>query len=277
MANLLQNILLGLDDFQQSIRQPLKWIYLGYIDIFLRYKRSIIGPFWITISISVIIFVLSHLWAQILSIDFNFFVSYFSIGYILWYWLSSTVIESSSSMTEFEGLIKQIKIPISTYLLRVSLRNFLVFLHNCVLIVLVIFIFDNQVNIFEFITISLPSIFLIFISLTSLGVMISIISVRYRDLSSIISFLMQLFFFINPLIWHPDIINKSTALIEYNLFFYWIDVIRQPLLGLEVHENSLLVIFVSSIICILVSAFVIGRYKKKIIYWRLIICAHNFQ
>jgi len=267
MANLLQNILLGLDDFQQSIRQPLKWIYLGYIDIFLRYKRSIIGPFWITISISVIIFVLSHLWAQILSIDFNFFVSYFAIGYILWYWLSSTVIESSSSMTEFEGLIKQIKIPISTYLLRVSLRNFLVFLHNCVLIVLVIFIFDNQVNIFEFITISLPSIFLIFISLTSLGVMISIISVRYRDLSSIISFLMQLLFFITPIIWHPDIINKSTALIEYNLFFYWIDVIRQPLLGLEVHENSLLVIFVSSIICILVSAFVIGRYKKKIIYW----------
>jgi len=267
MTNLLQYLLQGLDDLQQSVKYPLKWLYLGYMDVFFRYKRSMLGPFWVTISISVVIFVLSHLWAQILSIDFNFFVSYFAIGYILWHWLSSTVIESSSSMPEFEGLIKQIKIPLSTYLLRVSLRNFLIFLHNCVLIVLVIFIFDNQVNIFEFITISLPSIFLIFISLTSLGVMISIISVRYRDVSSIISFLMQLLFFITPIIWHPDLINKSTAILEYNLIFYWIDVIRQPLLGLEVHENSLLIIFVSSIICILVSAFVIGRYKKNIIYW----------
>ena len=104
MANLIQYLLQGLDDFQQSIRYPLKWLYLGYMDVFLRYKRSIIGPFWITISISVVIFVLSHLWAQILSIDFNFFVSYFAIGYILWHWLSSTVIESSSSMTEFESI-----------------------------------------------------------------------------------------------------------------------------------------------------------------------------
>ena len=162
MANLIQYFLQGLDDFQQSIKYPLKWLYLGYMDVFLRYKRSIIGPFWITISISVVIFVLSHLWAQILSIDFNFFVSYFAIGYILWHWLSSTVIESSSSMTEFEGLLKQINIPISTYLLRVSLRNFLIFLHNCLLIFLVIFLFDSDVNFFEFLTISLPSIFLIF-------------------------------------------------------------------------------------------------------------------
>lgn len=267
MSNLFQHILHGLDDFQQSIRHPLKWLYLGYMDVFLRYKRSIIGPFWITISISVVIFVLSHLWAQILSLDFNFFVSYFAIGYILWHWLSSTVIESSSSMTEFEGLLKQINIPISTYLLRVSLRNFLIFLHNCLLIILVIFLFGNNVNFFQFLTISLPSIFLILISLTSLGIMISVISVRYRDISSIISFLMQLLFFITPIIWHPDVINKSTLMIEYNLFFYWIDVIRQPLLGLEIHDNSILIIFVTSIICILVTAFVIGRYKKKIIYW----------
>lgn len=267
MKNFFNKILQGFGDLGDSIRYPLKWIYLGYIDVFLRYKRSILGPFWITISISLVILVLSTLWPQILSIDLKFFVPYFAIGYILWHWFSSTIIEASSSLSEFEGLIKQIKIPISAYLLRISLRNFLIFLHNSLLILLVLIIFKCDVDIYNFLLISIPSLLLLFITLTSIGILISIISVRYKDLTSIIGFIMQLLFFITPIIWHPDILIKASIVVKYNLFYYWVDLIRQPLLGLEVNEYSLPVTLISSIIFLLISAYVIGRYKKNIINW----------
>lgn len=267
MINFLKNFQQGFEDFHNSIKYPFKWIYLGYVDVFLRYKRSILGPWWITISISLVIYVLSNLWPQILSTNYNFFVPYFAIGYVLWHWFSSSIIESSSSMNEFEGLIKQINIPVSTYLLRISLRNFFIFSHNCLLILIVVIIFNRDVILFDLIFISIPAMFLIFLSLTAIGIIIAILSVRYKDLTSIIGFLMQLLFFITPIIWHPDIINKSATLVEYNLIYYWIDIIRQPLLGLQIHQDSIIVIVISSFVLTLISALLIGKYKKKIIYW----------
>ena len=268
MIRVLSEIKDGFNDYLTSFKNPLVWSYLAYMDISMRYKRSSLGPWWVTISIVLIVLVLSTIWPQLLSEDFDFFVPYFAIGYVLWFWFSNSITESTTAMIEFEGLFKQSNIPLSAYLLRVTLRNFIIFLHNAVLIIVIVVLFSKNIN-ESFIFLSLPAIFLIFISLNSISIVLAIFSLRFRDLTNIIATLMQLLFFVTPIIWHPSILEggRKGFLVDYNIFYYWIDIIRQPLLGLDVHVNSLSIVFLSTVFFLIISCLFIGRFKKKIIFW----------
>tara|TARA_B100001057_G_scaffold212469_1_gene212808 strand:+ start:95 stop:886 length:792 start_codon:yes stop_codon:yes gene_type:complete len=260
-------IISGLHDYLNSMIYPTKWFYLAYMDVLLRYKRTLLGPWWVTLGIGIIILTLSSLWPIILSTDLSFFVPYFTIGYIIWHWIQTTILESSSTFIEFEGLVKQIKIPISTYLLRISSRNFIIFLHNITLIAIALFYFQKDVNFNELLYLSLPSLLLIFISINSIGIILAILSIRYRDLVNIVGFSLQLIFFLTPIIWHASIIEKNINLIEWNIIFHWIELLRQPLLGLEVPDNSFHIVLLFTIFTFVLSCFVIGKYRSKIIFW----------
>lgn len=260
-------IIKGLKDYYESILKPLSWLYLGYMDITLKYKRTLLGPWWVTLGICMIVGVLSTVWPHILSTDFNFFIPYFSIGFVIWNWFSSTILESTSSLIESENLIKQIRIPISTHLLRCSIRNFISFGHNSVLILIVIYIYNLNIDFKVLIFYTFPSLLLIFFSLNSIGIILGIFALRFRDFNNISFFILQILFFFTPIIWHPSILNKSSYFLEFNLIYYWVDIIRQPILGLEIHQNSLLVIFFSSLILFFLSCLFIGKYRNRIIYW----------
>ena len=54
---------------------------------------------------------------------------------------------------------------------------------------------------------------------------------RYRDIPPIIASLMQIFFFISPIIWKPELISTGHAWLQLNPFYPLIEVVRRPLLG----------------------------------------------
>jgi len=258
---------IGINDHINSIKKPMVWLVVGFMDVSLKYKRTILGPWWNTLGIALIISVLSSIWASLLKTDINFFIPYFTIGFIVWSWFSSTLIDMSKCLVEVEGLIKQVSIPLSSHLLRVSIRNFIIFLHNCVLILFVIFLFNLDVITSELSTFSLIGIILIFFSMNSFGIILALLSLRYRDIGNLIFFALQILFFLTPVLWHPNILDKNLAFVEMNLMYYWVDVIRQPILGLDIHKNSIIIIAISTIILLIISFYMTGKYKNKIIYW----------
>ena len=134
----------GLEDLIKSFKDHLRWLSLGYLDIKLRYRRSIIGPIWNTINIGLIIFVLSLIWPEIISIDKNFFVPYFTIGYILWFWINTIIYESINAFLEFEAIYKQIIVPTYSIFLRIWFRNLIILAHNIIIILLVFLWFDSS-------------------------------------------------------------------------------------------------------------------------------------
>lgn len=257
----------GINDHINSIKKPMTWLFIGFMDVSLKYKRTILGPWWNTLGIALIISVLSSIWASLLKTDINFFIPYFTIGFIVWSWFSSTLIDTSKCLVEVEGLIKQVNIPLSSHLLRVSIRNFIIFLHNFVLVLFVIYSFNLDVMTLELISFSLPGIILIFFSMNSLGIILALLSLRYRDIGNLIFFVLQILFFLTPVLWHPDILDKHVSIVEMNLMYYWVDIIRQPILGLDIHNNSLIIITISTIILLIISFYMTGKYKNRLIYW----------
>lgn len=111
------------------------WTILGWDDIRQRYRRSILGPFWITLSMGVFILVLGVIYGRLFHMDLTTYMPYLSAGYILWGFISAVTSDSCGAFHEGGRIIKQIKLPFTTYIFRVIYRNFIVLLHTIVIFI----------------------------------------------------------------------------------------------------------------------------------------------
>ena len=129
-------------DLLSGVRAWPLWTMLGWNDIRQRYRRSVLGPFWITISMAVFITLLGVIYSHIFKIELKTYMPYLALGYIIWGLYRQTTGESSISFQESERIIRQIRLPYSIYVFRVVWRNFIVFLHTIVIFIPVAIIFD---------------------------------------------------------------------------------------------------------------------------------------
>jgi ABC-type polysaccharide/polyol phosphate export permease len=131
-------------DIVSGFRNWRVWMFLGWTDILLRYRRTIIGPFWMTISTTVMIGTMGVVWGIIFNTDLSTFLPYLAAGLVSWSLMSTIMTESTSAITDRPGSLKDFNLPISYTALRLVVRNFIVFLHNVIVYFAVALIFDPR-------------------------------------------------------------------------------------------------------------------------------------
>lgn len=241
------------------------WLYLGFQDIKLRYSRSILGPWWLTLSTTIFIAALTLLWVKILKVEVESYLPYFAIGQIFWVWFSGQISESSAGFTQFEGLVKQIKLPFPVYILRIIFRNSIILIHNFLVIVAILLFFPPKNLLAIFLLV--PAFILVLISTFSISLMLSMLCTRYRDVTQIVSSLMQLLFFFTPIMWFVDSLGSNSWLAKLNPLYHIITLIRLPLLGMFPDAMNWICVFSISVLLFLMSLYCLGKYSKKIAYW----------
>src|SRR5580692_2872750 len=87
------------------------WVIMGWDDIRQRYRRSVIGPFWITLSMGVFILLLGVIYSRLFHTDIATYIPYLAAGIPLWGFISQTTNESCVAFHESGRIIKQIKLP----------------------------------------------------------------------------------------------------------------------------------------------------------------------
>jgi ABC-type polysaccharide/polyol phosphate export permease len=257
---------LGFKDLQQTIaNRNYLWFFLALQEIKLRYKRSVIGPLWITISTGIFIFTLGPLYGTIFSKPVDVYIRYFSASYIIWGMLSSTIIDSCVTFTSNEGFIKEVRIPYNTYIFKNITKNFLIFLHNIIIVFVVMFFFPLTPNLNFFLII--PGIILFFINLYSLNTIIAIICTRYRDLSNIVQVVLQMMFFLTPILWEIDRTNGLQKIALFNPLFHMIDIVRAPMLGIMPFGMTYILISISAFILFIVAMYLLNKKINSISLW----------
>ena len=229
---MIKNIKIGFIDFKNSIKRKDAWLFLGIQDIKLRYRRSLLGPWWVTISTAIMIIALGFLWTNIFVTEIKTYMPFFAIGYVIWNWMSSQIAESTTGFTQFENIIKQTDLPFLIYILRIAIRNFIVLLHNSVVVVIVVIFVGNGFD--ENIIYVIPGLFILQIIMVMLSACIGIFCTRYRDMNQVIQVTLQIIFFFSPILWQPTSLKGHASIINYNPIYHWIEIIRQPLLGNQV-------------------------------------------
>ncbi len=127
-------VVLAWRDIVQGFRRSWIWTALAYQDIRLRYRGSVLGPFWLTISTLVMVVAMGFIYAHLFHTDTRSYMPYLTLGLIVWQLISTLVTEGCQTFLASGPVIQQVPIPFSIHAYRVVYRNFIVFAHNLVIV-----------------------------------------------------------------------------------------------------------------------------------------------
>jgi ABC-type polysaccharide/polyol phosphate export permease len=252
-------------EFIDGFWLPQIWGMLGWDDIRQRYRRSVLGPFWITLSMGVFIVLLGVIYARLFKTDIAIYLPYLSVGLVTWGFISTTTIESCRAFQEGERILKQIKLPYSVYILRVVWRNVIIFLHTIVIFIPVAVLF--QVEPTWYTLLALPGMALIYINQVWVTVVLAILCSRYRDIMPVVTTTVQILMFATPIMYLRESLGESAWIADINPLYHLIELVRAPLLGNPAAMLSWEVGIATAIIGTCLALGLLVRTSRRIVFW----------
>jgi ABC-2 type transport system permease protein len=283
-------------DIRRAIEQRELWGHLGWQDIKQRYRRSVIGPLWITISMAVTALALGVLYSQLFGQPIGTFMPYVTVGFMIWYFISACVTEGTETFIANEGLIRFLPAPLMIYVFRTVWRQILFFAHNVVVYLVVLAVFFTQIDhpyrmvetlpngamgilhpgLSWTIVFALPAFLMIVINGMWVCLLFGILAARYRDIPPVVLSFMQLFFTMTPIIWTPDLLaggapGSVRAIVEQlarlNPFYHFIEIFRAPLVGQQQSWTHWLVVGVITLVGWTLALVALRNYRSRVAYW----------
>ncbi len=241
------------------------WGRLGWKDVLNRYQRSLLGPLWLTISMGVLIGALGFLYSSLFKMDVSTYLPFLTVGFIIWQLISGILLDGCNAFISAEGIIKQIKLPVSLHIYRLLWKNVLTLAHNSIVIIGVMYIFEVNLNLNSLLFIA--GFTLLVLNGLWCALLLGLLCARFRDLNPTVSSLIQLSFFVTPIIWDASLIPDRQFILLYNPFYHFLEVIRGPLLGNNVAMETWIIVTGITMLgwCIIIPVF--AKMKHRLVYW----------
>jgi lipopolysaccharide transport system permease protein len=241
------------------------WATLGWNDIRQRYRRSLLGPFWLTASMAIMVVSLGFIYARIFKTNINDFMPFLCVGLLVWGFVSSTLVEAGSLFVGSESYIKQVRLPFSLYVYRFVWSRLIIFAHNFVIYlgVLAYFRISPGVVVLE----AIPGLLIVSLNALFVSLYLGMTSARFRDIPQIVVSVVQIVFFTTPIMWKPEFLGEKSYLVAANPFFHLIEIVRAPLLGHAPTLENCAAVAVITIVNLFIASTVFVKYRSRIAYW----------
>lgn len=240
---------------------------LGWQDVLQAYRRSVIGPFWITISMALIVGTMGFVFSLIFGMDISEYLPYIAGGIVLWTFISNTIVEGCNAYIAGEAMIKQMNLPLFTHVLRVVVKNVFVLMHNLVIIPAVFLIVGLPISFTSLI--SVAGLVVVLANLLWIVNLAGFMSARFRDLPTIVASLMSMVFYLTPVMWLSSSIPSGDGkfVLGLNPFAHLLSLIRDPLLGDIPPLESWIVGILLAIGGTALTMFVVLSKRSRLPYW----------
>lgn len=239
---------------------------LGWFDIRLRYRGSMLGPFWLTLSTAVMVVALGLLYSRLFKMELHDYLPFLALSLVLWNVLSTVIGEASVCFTTVESMIRSMRMPFTVHAMRLVVRNLIVLAHNVVVIVAVFIWFSIWPG-WRGLE-AIPGLLLWTVDGLALSLLLGPIGARFRDIPPIIASVIQIAFFISPIIWKPDLLHGTALeLLWLNPFYTMLEVVRGPLLGDVVAYRIWASAIGYSGLLIVLSLVLFARVRGRLAFW----------
>jgi ABC-type polysaccharide/polyol phosphate export permease len=259
-----QNSLMN-HDLLLGLRAWPTWTMLAENDIRQRYRRSVLGPWWITISTGILIIVLGLIYSRVFKIQIDVYIPYLAVGFIIWGYIATTLVESCLALQEGERIIKQISVPVSVFLFRVTWRNLIVLLHTAILF-FPISLYFGLVPSYGILKV-VPGFIVVYLNQLWLGTVLALLSTRFRDVPQIVASVIQIATFATPIMWHLSDLGDQTLIADINPIYHLIELVRAPLLGGSASQLSWIVGIGMAIAGFTITLWLMRRVAGRIVFW----------
>ena len=221
--------LLAMRDMREAAGLWRLCLTLAWLDIRLRYRGSVLGPFWLTLSTALMIGSMGVLYSALFGMKLSEYMSFLALSLVLWGFLSALVTEACTAYTSDENIIRSMRVAYSLYPVRVVVRNLVVLAHNVVVVVLVDLLLWTWPG--HDALLAVPGLLLWLVDGVAVGLLLGPLCARFRDIPPIVASLMQIAFFISAVIWKPSQLGEHEWMMAFNPVFALLEIVRAPLLG----------------------------------------------
>jgi|UPI0004BC2226 ABC-2 type transport system permease protein/lipopolysaccharide transport system permease protein len=256
---------LALNDLVTGIKSWWLWSTMAWQDTRLRYKGSVLGPFWLTISMGIMVTALGILYSAIWKHDITEFLPYLALGILFWNLISSLVSDGTQAFIKAEGILLQVKMPVTVHAMRSVVRNLIVFLHNCAVGAAVLVFFSVPQSLYSLV--SLIGLVLILLNGFWFTMLVGMMCTRFRDIGPIVASLTQIVFFLTPIIWMPNSLGNKFWVMYLNPAYAFIEIARGPLLGHTIPLPVWAMAFGVTIVGFFVTFFFFARFRARLPFW----------
>jgi ABC-type polysaccharide/polyol phosphate export permease len=205
--------------------------FLGWQDVRLMYRRSVLGQFWITLSMAITFVAIGSVFGLIFNSPIVQYLPFLGCGLVFFNFLSSVLNEGATAFISAEAFIRQLPLPPVIFFLRSIWRSFFVLFHNAVALVILLLVFPPGVSAATFLVI--PGVIVAGAGMAGLALAIAMLATRYRDVPQIVGAIVGVCFYLTPIVWLPEALPQPArdVLLTWNPFNHLIQVMRDPLLN----------------------------------------------
>jgi ABC-type polysaccharide/polyol phosphate export permease len=241
------------------------WGTLALQDIKLRYRGSVLGPFWLTISTLVMVTAMGLIYPHLFNVEIKTYLPYVMVGLVVWQFISGMTTEGCETFLRAESVIQQIPIPFSIHAYRTVCRNLIVLGHSFVIIPIGLLLLQQPIGwrIVE----SIAGLVVLAVNGLWISILLGMVSARFRDIPPIVASFLQVAFFVTPVFWPIDALGDWKTALALNPLFAALDVVRAPLLGLPTAQTSWAILLGSTILGWALTFALFARFRMRIAYW----------
>ncbi len=259
-------------DLRRGFSQRELWFALGWQDIKQRYRRSTLGPLWITIATGVMALALGLLYSLLFQQDLASFLPHVAVGLIMWGFISGCIREGAEVFIANEGLIKQLPSALSVHVYRLVWKQFLFLLHNLVIWVALLAIFRPSLG-WEAL-LALPGLAILVVNGVWVTMFFGIIATRFRDVAPLLDSLVQLAFYMTPIVWTTKTlyeqggeIAERARIAELNPLYHYLEIVRAPMIGEPLAAYHWWVVLGFTAVGLLASLMAMRQWRFRVSYW----------
>jgi lipopolysaccharide transport system permease protein len=260
-----RNVERALGDLKGGLqRWRLAWA-LARLDIRNRYRGSVLGPFWMTASTAVMVCGIGLVYSTLFRLSLTEYMPWLAVSLLVWTTINQTIIDACQSFVGAEGVIRQMPLPYTVHVLRFVIRNTIIAAHSLPLIAVVLLLTGAIPG--PEALLAIPGLLLIVVNAFAVGMFLGMICARFRDIPQIVANIMQLAFFMSPVLWKPQLLGAVAVWLPLNPFFALMETVRGPL----VEGGAPLLVWVAALAytalsCTLAMLFFV-RFRGRIAFW----------
>jgi lipopolysaccharide transport system permease protein len=238
---------------------------LAWLDIRNRYRGSVLGPFWLTLSTGAMLLGLGLLYSALFKISLREYLPHLAVSLVIWNAIAQMVNDATTSLTQSEGIIRQMPLPYTVHALRCVLRNAMIALHNLPLIG-VIFLACGHLPGPEAL-LAIPGLAIVFVNAFAVALFLGMLCARFRDIGPIVASTMQLAFFLTPILWKPRLLGHWEPFMPLNPFFAVLETVRGPLVEGGGAPLAWAAALVYTLLTLAIAFAFFVRFRGRVAFW----------
>jgi ABC-type polysaccharide/polyol phosphate export permease len=256
---------MALRDLRTSFQRiGLAWS-LASQDVVSRYRGSVLGPFWITLSMGLMVLGIGFVNANLFNVPLTDFLPMVALGIVFFGLMAGMITEGCETFVQASGILSQTSLPMLTFVWRTVFRNLIYLVHHIAIVVVVLAVFGQWRQAHPFV--ALGGLALLVANASWASLLVGVVSARFRDIPQIVQSVMQFAIFMTPVFWPPARLAAHQWILDFNPFYHLLQAVRGPLLGEAVQPSSYVVLVTMALAGWALTFLLFARTRRRIVHY----------